>query len=279
MHVNGEHQLCVGRRNGDGQMVDHHWHFGFAADSTVVYAHRRHCICHTKLAWLTVDCVIALVRITLVLVSVTRQFYRLHLIGRWKYVIIIRCRNHRYFLPESPRWLLTKGRINELKEIIETAAKWNNRKLPKNYEKILIPPGKELSSGSFADLFKGDYLRTTLMLIIAWYTLALQYMAMTLHIGEMGGNIYVITVTIFKYIIDIKNLQFFVQLSCVPFRFADLCRIDGKHCHFTVHLHCAAVRHSTEYLLFGFNCGHLLFVHRTFSEHRMERRRYNGNAG
>lgn len=103
---------------------------------------------------------------------------------------------HRYFLPESPRWLLNKGRIDELKDIIETAAKWNNRKLPDNYEKILIPPGEELSSGSFADLFKGDYLRTTLMLIIAWYTLVLQYMAMTLHIGEMGGNLYVITVTI-----------------------------------------------------------------------------------
>lgn len=99
-------------------------------------------------------------------------------------------------MPESPRWLLSKGRIDELKDIIETAAKWNNRKLPDNYEKILIPPGEELSSGSFADLFKGDYLRTTLMLIIAWYTLVLQYMAMTLHIGEMGGNLYVITVTI-----------------------------------------------------------------------------------
>lgn len=101
----------------------------------------------------------------------------------------------RYFLPESPRWLLARGRISELKEIIETAAKWNGQTLPSNFEKHLNPPeNAEQSSGSFADLFKTEYLRTTLMIIIAWYTLVLQYMAMTLHISEMGGNIYTITV-------------------------------------------------------------------------------------
>lgn len=161
-------------------------------------------------------------------------------------------------MPESPRWLLTKGRIDELKEIIETAAKWNNRKLPNNYEKILIPPGEELSSGSFADLFKGDYLRTTLMLIIAWYTLVLQYMAMTLHIGEMGGNIYVITVaTTIDHII--RNI--------IIYSLPDLCRIDGEYCHFTVHLHGAAIRHSAEYLFFGSDCWHLLLVYCTFPKH------------
>lgn len=171
-------------------MVDHHRNFGFVTDTIVVYANRRYCVCHTKLERFTVNCVVAMVWITFILVKANS------LVNQYLDSKIIQCSIDRYFLPESPRWLLTKGRINELKEIIETAAKWNNRKLPNNYEKILIPPGEELVSGSFADLFKGDYLRTTLMLIIAWYTLVLQYMAMTLHIGEMGGNIYVITVTI-----------------------------------------------------------------------------------
>lgn len=99
----------------------------------------------------------------------------------------------RYALPESPRWLLAKGRIDELKRIIETAARWNKRILPPNYEKSLLVPVDE-SSGSVFDLFKREYLRTTLLLLVAWYTLVLQYMAITLHIGEMGGNIYLITV-------------------------------------------------------------------------------------
>lgn len=100
----------------------------------------------------------------------------------------------RYVLPESPRWLLAKGRVEELKKIIETAARWNKRSLPPNYDKLLIPPPEEESSGSFIDLFKREYLRTTLLLMVAWYCLVLQYMAITLHIGEMGGDIYLTTV-------------------------------------------------------------------------------------
>lgn len=99
-------------------------------------------------------------------------------------------------MPESPRWLLAKGRVDELKKIIETAARWNKRTLPPNYEKHLIVPPAEDSEGSFIDLFKLEYLRTTLLLMVAWYTLVLQYMAITLHIGEMGGDIYLTTVSI-----------------------------------------------------------------------------------
>lgn len=86
--------------------------------------------------------------------------------------------------------------MEELKKIIETAARWNKKTLPPNYEKLLIVPPDEESSGSFLDLFKTEYLRTTLLLMVAWYTLVLQYMAITLHIGEMGGNIYLTTVSI-----------------------------------------------------------------------------------
>lgn len=102
---------------------------------------------------------------------------------------------NRYVLPESPRWLLAKGRIEELKKLIETAARWNGRTLPANYEKSLSVPTDEEQSGSLLDLFKPEYLRTTLLLLVAWYALVLQYMAITLHIGEMGGNIYLITVS------------------------------------------------------------------------------------
>lgn len=108
-----------------------------------------------------------------------------------------------YILPESPRWLLARGRIGELKQIIETAARWNKKTLPPNYEKLLVSPQEEESHGSFIDLFKLEYLRTTLLLMVAWYCFVLQYMAITLHIGEMGGNIYLTTVSLTK---DFWNL-------------------------------------------------------------------------
>lgn len=70
VHVNGQHKLCVSRRNGDGQMVDHHWYSRFAADSSVIYADRCHRVCHTQLEGFTVDCVVTLVRTALVLVNI-----------------------------------------------------------------------------------------------------------------------------------------------------------------------------------------------------------------
>lgn len=91
--------------------------------------------------------------------------------------------------------MLARNRIEELKKLIETAARWNNRNLPSDYEKTLLTPCEKESHGSILDLFKPEYLRTTLLLLVAWYTLVLQYMAITLHIGEMGGNIFLITVS------------------------------------------------------------------------------------
>lgn len=86
-----------------------------------------------------------------------------------------------------------KQRIDELKKIVEKAAKWNKRKLPDGYEKDLyIPQTDETENdGSFAQLFNREYRWTTIMLAIAWYAMVLLYMAVTLHLSEMGGNIYV----------------------------------------------------------------------------------------
>lgn len=122
----------------------------------------------------------------------------------------------RHVLPESPRWLLAKGRVDELKKIIETAARWNKITLPPNYEKHLIVPAEEDSNGSLLDLFKLEYLRTTLLLMVAWYTLVLQYMAITLHIGEMGGNIYLTTVStmFFFFFFMFRNNWTQVNILC-----------------------------------------------------------------
>lgn len=124
---------------------------------------------------------------------------------------------HRRVLPESPRWLLARRRVEELKKIIETAARWNKRTLPPNYEKLLIVPPEEESSGSFLDLFKSEYLRTTLLLMVAWYTLVLQYMAITLHIGEMGGDIYQTTVRLSIHAIDLYSFRNFFILKVSRF--------------------------------------------------------------
>lgn len=41
------------------------------------------------------------------------------------------------FIPESPRWLLAMGKVNETMEVLNKASKINKHPLPVNMDKIL----------------------------------------------------------------------------------------------------------------------------------------------
>ncbi|XP_055547162.1 organic cation transporter protein-like [Wyeomyia smithii] len=101
-----------------------------------------------------------------------------------------------YWVPESPRWLLAKGKIEELKRLIDTAARVNGRRLPLNYEKTLSSPGSECSKDvvSVFDLFQGKIVRTTLIMLIVWFAIVVLYFGITLHLSNLGGDIYLNTV-------------------------------------------------------------------------------------
>lgn len=103
---------------------------------------------------------------------------------------------HRFKVPESPRWLLVNGRIAELCRLIEVAAKWNRIKLPSNYEKTLQQPEDEVNV-SFAELFRGEFLRTSILMMIFWFTVVLQYFGITLHVNNLGGDQYMNSVGYF----------------------------------------------------------------------------------
>lgn len=110
------------------------------------------------------------------------------------FIFNIRFCEYRFKLPESPRWLLVNGRIEELVKVIEVAAYWNKITLPENYEKTLQKPEPE--TVSFARLFAPQYLRTTFLMIIVWYALILLYFGITLHLNNLGGDIYLNSVCI-----------------------------------------------------------------------------------
>nr|XP_029732267.1 organic cation transporter protein-like [Aedes albopictus] len=101
-----------------------------------------------------------------------------------------------YWCPESPRWLLAKGRIDELKAIIDQAARVNGFKLPPGYEKTLQVPETETSGDvvSVFDLFRMKFLRTTLVMLVVWFGIVLIYFGITLHLSNLGGDIYLNTV-------------------------------------------------------------------------------------
>lgn len=102
----------------------------------------------------------------------------------------------RFVVPESPRWLLVKGRIDEVKQIVEAAAHFNKRDLPSDYETLLKPPPQEENSQDFFYLFKSRYLRRiTICFLCIWFTMNLAYYGFILNMNTFGGNVYLNSVS------------------------------------------------------------------------------------
>ncbi|XP_016950318.1 organic cation transporter protein isoform X1 [Drosophila biarmipes] len=94
-----------------------------------------------------------------------------------------------FVVPESPRWLLVKGRIDEVRRIIEAAAKFNGRQLPADYQ--LTPPTQESSSQDVTYLFRSSYLRRiSICFFCIWFTMNLVYYGIILNMSSFGGNVY-----------------------------------------------------------------------------------------
>ena len=72
-------------------------------------------------------------------------------------------------IPESPRWLLSKGKREEAMAIIEKLSRWNRKPLTK--EMILsLESGGEATKGRFWQLFTTRSLAfRTLVIFINWY--------------------------------------------------------------------------------------------------------------
>lgn len=103
----------------------------------------------------------------------------------------------RFVIPESPRWLLCKGRTAEVAAIIRKACEVNKRDIPANIEKYLRPPpAKESDDDSCIALFGSAYLRLiTICFLCIWFTMNLVYYGLILNMNTFGGNVYLNSVS------------------------------------------------------------------------------------
>ncbi|NXP25673.1 S22AD protein, partial [Scytalopus superciliaris] len=93
-------------------------------------------------------------------------------------------------LPESARWLVTKGRMEEAKKVLQKAAATNKRSLPEGLLEQLKPE-KQTKSGSFLDLFRKKHLRkVTLIMSCSWFVNSFVYYGLSLNVTNFGLDIY-----------------------------------------------------------------------------------------
>ncbi|KAM9839910.1 solute carrier family 22 member 2 [Aulostomus maculatus] len=114
---------------------------------------------------------------------------------RWLQVVItapyIFFLSYYWFIPESPRWLLSQNRKSKAVEVTEAMAKENKKTLSKNIE-TLTDDNADSSTASFMDLIRTPKMRKhTFILSYNWFTSAVVYQGLIMRLGILEGNVYI----------------------------------------------------------------------------------------
>ncbi|XP_038583265.1 solute carrier family 22 member 2-like [Micropterus salmoides] len=96
-----------------------------------------------------------------------------------------------WFIPESPRWLISQNNSSKALEIVEAMAKENKKKLSKKVEMLSDNEG-DFTSASLLDLIRTPNMRKhTFILMFNWFTSAVVYQGLIMRVGITRGNIYI----------------------------------------------------------------------------------------
>ncbi|XP_018421115.1 PREDICTED: solute carrier family 22 member 2 [Nanorana parkeri] len=95
-------------------------------------------------------------------------------------------------VPESPRWLLSQNQKDKANEIIKHIAKKNKKPIPVTLKSLT---GNEDTGykqvPSFKDLVRTPQIRKhTFILMYIWFSCAVIYQGLIMHMGSTGKNIY-----------------------------------------------------------------------------------------
>ncbi|XP_070192101.1 solute carrier family 22 member 13-like isoform X2 [Littorina saxatilis] len=102
-----------------------------------------------------------------------------------------------FVIPESFRWLATKGRLDEAEAVLERVARINGRAKPRDVRKRLQQVAEEerrTGQGrryTYLDVYRGWRMAvTTLVLNGVWFSLSFCYYGISFGVTGLSGNIY-----------------------------------------------------------------------------------------
>jgi len=96
-----------------------------------------------------------------------------------------------WYLPESSRWLLAKGRKSEAEDIIRHIAQVNGRELPKSFHLALPVQHTDKTGGSYIQIFQWPNLRKKALICYwLWFSTGLIYYGLTLNSNTLGTELF-----------------------------------------------------------------------------------------
>ncbi|GAA6219666.1 solute carrier family 22 member 5-like [Lates japonicus] len=121
-----------------------------------------------------------------------------YLVTNWRHLSLIMavpgmaCIPFWWLIPESPRWLVSRGRLQEAELLLRSAALENRVEPPhviflsSNVEKAI---SQKVESLSFLDLLRTTNIRLiTLMLWLIWFSSSISYFGLSFNMSSLYGN-------------------------------------------------------------------------------------------
>ncbi|XP_027441576.2 solute carrier family 22 member 14 isoform X4 [Zalophus californianus] len=94
-------------------------------------------------------------------------------------------------VPESPRWLLMKGKLEDAKQVLCYAASVNKKVIPLSLLDKLQLPGKKVTKASVLDYYNNKhFLKVTLVMGCVCFTVGYSYFTLSLKLKNLGVDLH-----------------------------------------------------------------------------------------